>query len=88
MSLVGNFYTRVSAKKMAVLLRSSPIPTIPELQAAVKGGEEVQGSEILLQLDGLRLRVQEHMQNLVVANAVQEVLDVLTLVSSHNRPFR
>ena len=73
---------------MAVLLRSSPIPTIPELQAAVKGGEEVQGSEILLQLDGLRLRVQEHMQNLVVANAVQEVLDVLTLVSSHNRPFR
>jgi len=82
MSLVGNFYSRITAKKIEKLLRSSPIPTITELQEAIKDGKHVQGSDILTQLGGLRQRVQGHMQNLVVADAIQEIVDVLVLVSS------
>jgi hypothetical protein len=81
MSLVGNFYSRITAKRIEQLLHSSPIPTIIQLQEAIKDGEQVQGSEILLQLCGLRQRVQEHMQNLAVADALQEIVDVLSLVS-------
>lgn len=69
---------------MEQLLRSSPILTIVELQEAIKAGKQVQGSEILLQLCELRQRVQEHMQNLVVAEALQEIVDVLSLVSLNN----
>jgi len=82
MSHVGNFYSRITAKKIEKLLRSSPIPTIAELQEAIKDGKQVQGSEILTQLGGLRQRVQGHMQNLVVADAIQEIVDVLVLVCS------
>lgn len=81
MSLVGNFYSRITAKKMEQLLCSSPIPTVIELQEAIKDGKQVQGSEILLQLCGLRQRVQGHMQNLVVVDALQEITDILSLVS-------
>jgi len=80
MSLVGNFYSRITAKKIEELLRSSHLPTIVEFQEAIKDGRQVQGSEILLQLDGLRRRVEGHMQNLVVADAIQEIVDVLVLV--------
>ena len=80
MSLVGNFYSRVTAKKMEKHLRSSPVPTIIELQGAVEEGKQVQGSEVLVWLGGLRHRVQGHMQNLVVADAVKEIVDVLALV--------
>ena len=86
MSLAGNFYSRISAKKIEMLVRSSPIPTIAELQGAITSGEQVQGSELLLQLGGLRQRVQERMENLAVAEAVQEIVDVLALVSLN--PFR
>ena len=85
MSLVGNYYSRISAKRIKELLGSSPIPTIVELQEAILDGKQVQGSEILLRLDGLRLRVQDHMHNLVVAEALQEIVDVLALVSFHKR---
>jgi hypothetical protein len=81
MSLAGNFYSRISAKKIEELLRLSPVPTIAELQGGIKSGERVQGSELLLQLGGLRQRVQEHMENLGLADAVQEIVDVLALVS-------
>jgi hypothetical protein len=84
MSLVGNFYSRITAKKIEPLLRSSPTPTIVQLQEAIKDGKQVQGSEILLQLCGLRQRVEGHMQNLVVADALQEIVDVLSLVSLDN----
>jgi hypothetical protein len=84
MSLVGNFYSRITAQKIKELLGPSAIPTIVELQEAVLDGEQVQGSEILLRLGGLRLRVQEHMHNLVVGDAIQEIVDVLALVSFHN----
>ena len=87
MSLVGNFYSRITAKKIEELLRSSYIPTIVELQEAIAGGKRVQGSEILAQLDGLRGRVQGHMQNLVVADAIREIVDVLALVSLGFYPF-
>jgi methionyl-tRNA synthetase len=81
MSLVGNFYSRITAKKIEQLLHSSPLPTVIELQEAIKDGKEVQGSEILLRLGGVRQRVQGHMQNLVVADAIQEIIDILALVS-------
>lgn len=84
MSLVGNFYSRITAKTMEHLLLPSPIPTIAELQEAIKDGSQVQGSEILLQLGGLRQRVQGHMENLAMADALQEIVDVLSLVSSDN----
>jgi len=87
MSLVGNFYSRITAKKMEMHLRSSPIPTIIELQGAIKEGNQVQGSEVLVQLGGLRQRVQGHMRNLVVADAVREIVDVLTLVRSGWSPL-
>jgi len=87
MSLVGNFYSRITAKKMEKHLRLSPIPTITELQAAVKEGKQVQGSEVLVQLGGLRKRVQVHMQNLVVADAIQEIVDVLALVRLGRLPI-
>lgn len=86
MSLVGNFYSRISAKRARELLSSSPIPTIAELQVAITDKKQVQGSEILIQLSGLRQRVQGHMENLVVADAIQEIVDVLTLVSSEYCP--
>ena len=82
MSLVGNFYSRITGKKIKELLRSSPTPTITELQHDVKEGKRVQGLEVLLQLGGLRQRVEGHMQNLVVVDAIQEIVDVLTLVRS------
>lgn len=82
MSLVGNFYSRITAKKIEKLLQSSPTPTVVELLAAITDGKQVQGSEVLMQLGGLRQRIQEHMQNLVVADAIQEIVDVLALVSS------
>ena len=89
MSLVGNFYSRITAKKIEKLLHSSSIPTVIELQEAIKDGKEVQGLEILIQLGGLRQRVQEHMENLIVADAIQEVVDVLTLASfEHITPSR
>jgi len=75
---------------MEQLLRPSPIPTIAELQEAIKDGSQVQGSEILLQLGGLRQRVQGHMQNLAVADALQEIVDVLSLankVYSETQPW-
>ena len=81
MSLVGNFYSRITAKKIEELLRSSHIPTVVELQEAIADGKRAQGSEILAQLDGLRGRVQGHMQNLAVADAIREIVDVLALVS-------
>lgn len=84
MSLVGNFYSRITAKKIEQLLCSSPIPTIVELGEAIKDGKQVQGSEILLQLYVLRQRVQGHMQNLVVADALEEIVAVLSLVSLDN----
>ena len=87
MSVVGNLYSRITAKKMEKYLRSSPIPTIVELQGAVKEGEQVQGSELLVQLGGLRQRVQGHMENLVVADAVQEIVDALALVRLGWFPF-
>ena len=87
MSLVGNFYSRITAKKMEKHLRSSRIPTIVELQGAFKEGKQIQGSEVLVQLGGLRQRVQDHMQNLVVADAIQEIVDVLTLVRLGRFPF-
>lgn len=87
MSLVGNFYSRITAKKIENLLRLSPIPTITELQEAIKDGEQVQGSEILIQLGGLQQKVQGHMQNLVVAGAIQEIVDVLTLVCLGRSPL-
>lgn len=87
MSLVGNFYSRITAKKIEGLLRSSPIPTITELQAAITDKKQVRGSEILAQLGGLRQRVQEHMKNLIVANALQEIVDVLVLVSLGHYPL-
>ena len=80
MSLVGNFYSRITAKKVEKLVRLSPLPTISALEEAIKGGEQVQGSEILARLDGLRQKVQGHMQNLIVADAIQEIVDVLALV--------
>ena len=80
MSLVGNFYSRITAKKIEELLRSSPVPTIIELEEAIRDGKQVQGSEILLQLSGLRQKVQGHMQNLAVANAIQKIVDVLVVV--------
>lgn len=80
MSFVGNFYSRITAKKLDALLKLSPKPTIIELQGAITDGKQVLGSEILAQLDGLQERVQERMQNLEVADAVQEVIDALTLV--------
>ncbi|KAF9779503.1 tRNA synthetases class I (M)-domain-containing protein [Thelephora terrestris] len=81
MSLVGNFYSRITAQKIKELLGPSAIPTIVELQEAVLDGKQVQGSEILLRLGGLRLRVQEHMRNLVVGDAIQEIVDVLALAN-------
>jgi hypothetical protein len=87
MSLVGNFYSRITAKKMEKLLRSSPVPTIVELLEVIKDGKHVQGSEILVQLGELRQRVQGHMQNLVLADAVQEIVDVLALVRLEQPPF-
>ena len=87
MSLVGNFYSRITAKKIEGLLNSSPIPTINELQVAIADKKQVRGSEILAQLGGLRQRVREHMQNLIVANAVQEIVDVLVLVSLRHYPL-
>ena len=84
MSLVGNFYSRITAKRIEELLRSSPIPTVVELQEAIKDGKQVKGSGVLLQLCGLRERVQAHMQNLAVADALQEIVDVLSLVSLDN----
>ena len=81
MSSVGNFYSRITAKKLDALLELSPKPTIVELQEAITDGKQVLGSEILAQLDGLQERVQERMHNLEVADAVQEVIDALTLVS-------
>ena len=87
MSLVGNFYSRITAKKMEKLLRSSPMPTITEMQRAVKEGKQVQGSEILVQLGGLQQKVQEHMQNLGVADAVKEIVDVLALVRLGQSPL-
>jgi len=87
MSLVGNFYSRISAKRAGELLSSSPIPTIAELQVAIADKKQVQGSEILTKLSGLRQRVQGHMENLVVADAIQEIVDVLTLVSSEYHPL-
>lgn len=80
MSLVGNFYSRITAKKVEKLVRLSSLPTISALEGAIKGGEQVQGSEILARLDGLRQKVQGHMQNLIVADAIQEIVDVLALV--------
>lgn len=88
MSLVGNFYSRVTAEKLEILLRSSPKPTIIELQAAVADGKQVLGSEILVQLGELQKRTQERMQDLDVGDAVQEVVDVLTLVSLEHHPPR
>jgi len=81
MSLVGNFYSRISAKRIRELLGPSAIPTIAELQEAILDGKQVQGSEILLRLGGLRLRVQDHMHNLAVADALQEIVDVLALAN-------
>lgn len=86
MSLVGNFYSRVTAEKLEILLRSSPKPTMIELQAAITDGEKVLGSEVLVQLGGLRKRIQEHMQDLNVGDAIQEVAEVLALVSSGHHP--
>ena len=80
MSLVGNFYSRITAKKVEKLVRLSPLPTISALEGVIKGGEQVQGSEILARLDGLRQKVQGHMQNLIVTDAIQEIVDVLALV--------
>ena len=88
MSLVGNFYSRITAKKMEKLLRSSPMPTIIEVQKAAKEGKQIQGSEILVQLGGLQQRVQGHLQNLVVADAVKEIVDVLVLVRLERLPLR
>ena len=87
MSLVGNFYSRITAKKIEGLLRSSPIPTITELQVAIADKKQVRGSEILARLGGLRQRMREHIQNLVVADAIQEIADVLTLVGLGHHPF-
>jgi len=87
MSLVGNFYSRITAKKIEELLRLSPIPTITELQEAIADGKQVQGSEVLAQLGGLRQRVGGHMQNLVVADALQEIVDILVLVGLGHHPF-
>lgn len=87
MSLVGNLYSRITAKKMEHLLQSSPNPTIVELLEAIENGKQVQGSEILLQLCGLQQRVQGHMQNLIVADALQEIVDVLSLVSLYNAAY-
>jgi hypothetical protein len=88
MSLVGNFYSRITAKKMEKLLRSSPVPTIVELLEEIKDGKHAQGSEILVQLGGLRQKVQGHMQNLVLADAIQEIVDVLALVRLEQPPLR
>jgi methionyl-tRNA synthetase len=88
MSLVGNFYSRITAKKIEKLLLSSPTPTIVELRDAIKDGKQVQGSEILVQLGGLRQRVQGHMQNLIVADAIQEIVNVLVLVCLEQLPLR
>lgn len=87
MSLVGNFYSRITAKKIEGLLRLSPIPAITELQEAITDGKQVQGSEVLAQLGGLRQRVQGHMQNLLVADAIQDIADVLVLVGLGHYPF-
>ena len=87
MSLVGNFYNRIASKNAQRLLHSSPIPTIVELLEAIEDGKQVQGSDVLLQLSGLRERIQGHMQNLVVADALQEIVDVLSLVSFVNHFF-
>ena len=87
MSLVGNFYSRITAKKIEGLLRSSPIPTIAELQVTIADKTQVRGSEILVQLGGLRQRVQEHLENLVVADAIQEIVNILALVSLGHCPF-
>ena len=52
-----------------------------ELQETTREGRQVQGEEVLRLLGGLRKRVDEHMQHLSLGDALQEIVDVLAMVS-------
>jgi methionyl-tRNA synthetase len=82
MSAVGNFYYRCTGKKMMeLLLSSSEIPSIDTVNSSFLQGEDIAGKEILTELSGLREKVQEHLHKLEVADALEDILQVLTTVS-------
>ena len=76
MSLLGNLYMRISSKKVYGRVEELMSP----IQVAQKAQQKTSLHALVMATESLSGRFQDRMQNLLVADAIDDIVDVLQKV--------